>query len=73
MASRFMAATAHSLQHTCQAHHITAVIWVQAYDRASPYLNNAASTATPYLKAGARTATDIAQPALQQIQPLVQV
>ena len=48
-------------------------LWLQAYDRASPYINNAASTATPYLKSGAKTATDLAQPALRQIEPLLQV
>ena len=46
---------------------------VQAYDRASPYLNNAASTATPYLKSGAKTANDLAQPALRELQPYLQV
>lgn len=46
---------------------------VQAYDKASPYVNRAADTAIPYLKSGAQTASDVASPLLKQLQPVVQV
>ena len=46
---------------------------MQAYEKVSPVVAEAANTAAPYVKSAAKTATDLASPALKALQPVVQV
>lgn len=47
--------------------------YLQAYDKVSPAISDAAKTASPFVKGAAKTAGDIAGPIFRGVKPLVTV
>lgn len=48
-------------------------LFVQAYDRVAPVVQDAAKTASPYVKSALTTAGDVAAPALRAVEPSLKV